>query len=399
MRDTTGAHAVFDVGVHGYMNAGHAHADALSLTLSLDGKPFLIDPGTATYTMDPEVRNRFRSTPSHNAVTIDDRPQAIPRGPFHWHTRADAAVHGWRSHASFDWAEASHHGYAPLTHRRTVVRARQCGWLVVDEMLGTGSHVATSHWHFDPRWNLRACGEAAIQALHLDGGQAWLVFDAGVLSLVHGDEASGRGWMAPAYGALVPTWNARIRQQGELPMTLATWVGVTPRSVERPVCLERLTPEAGAVRPVVLRLTTGTRTSTFVLHPGSAMTPKERASSVAGYQSDARVFHCTVDAGFVSYLDVIDATHVVTPEGGGLTIEASEPLAHLHVEIADGVLHLEASQPPPHLRLHGGAINRLVAISLNHREQPLAAMRRSDAVFVNGSDWAGRVRDLLPSIA
>src|SRR4030095_4322274 len=46
-------HAVLDVGAHGFMNGGHAHADALSLTLSLDGRPLLVDPGTATYTMDP----------------------------------------------------------------------------------------------------------------------------------------------------------------------------------------------------------------------------------------------------------------------------------------------------------------------------------------------------------
>ena len=29
-------------------------------------------------------------------------------------TRADAAVHGWRSHPAIDWAEASHDGYAPI---------------------------------------------------------------------------------------------------------------------------------------------------------------------------------------------------------------------------------------------------------------------------------------------
>ena len=45
MRDNGGSHAVFDVGEHGYMNGGHAHADALSLTLSLEGRPFLVDPG------------------------------------------------------------------------------------------------------------------------------------------------------------------------------------------------------------------------------------------------------------------------------------------------------------------------------------------------------------------
>jgi len=69
-----GGHAVFDVGAHGYMNAGHAHADALSLTLSLANRPLLVDPGTSTYTMEPRLRDRMRGTSNHNTVTVDGRP-------------------------------------------------------------------------------------------------------------------------------------------------------------------------------------------------------------------------------------------------------------------------------------------------------------------------------------
>jgi hypothetical protein len=83
-RGDAGSHAVFDVGAHGYLNGGHAHADALALTLSLRGRSLLIDPGTSTYTMNPSLRDRLRSSMSHNTVSVGNRSHGIPSGPFHW---------------------------------------------------------------------------------------------------------------------------------------------------------------------------------------------------------------------------------------------------------------------------------------------------------------------------
>ena len=166
-RDGKGGHAVFDAGAHGYMNGGHAHADALALTLALDGRPLLIDPGTSTYTADAALRDQLRSSVSHNTVTIDGRSQSTPSGPFHWRTRVDARMHEWRCNPAFDWVEASHDGYAPLHHRRTVMRAGG-GWLVADEILGSGSHAAAAHWHFDPAWAV-AKEAGRLRATHEDG--------------------------------------------------------------------------------------------------------------------------------------------------------------------------------------------------------------------------------------
>src|SRR5207244_84518 len=80
-RSVAGDHLVIDGGPHGFQNAGHAHADALALTFTVQGIPFLIDPGTACYTTDPELRDRLRSSAMHNTVTIDGRSQSLPGGP------------------------------------------------------------------------------------------------------------------------------------------------------------------------------------------------------------------------------------------------------------------------------------------------------------------------------
>ena len=74
--------AVVDAGPHGAMNCGHAHADALSMTLTLGQTPLFIDRGTASY-VGPD-RNRFRATASHNTLEIDAESSVTPRGPFQW---------------------------------------------------------------------------------------------------------------------------------------------------------------------------------------------------------------------------------------------------------------------------------------------------------------------------
>lgn len=52
-----------EVGQNG--NGGHSHNDQLSITLRIDGKDIIVDPGTYLYTPSPHLRNQFRSTCAH----------------------------------------------------------------------------------------------------------------------------------------------------------------------------------------------------------------------------------------------------------------------------------------------------------------------------------------------
>lgn len=56
-------------------NGGHAHNDQLSITLRIDGKDIIVDPGTYLYTPLPERRNEFRSTMVHFTVQKDGAEQ------------------------------------------------------------------------------------------------------------------------------------------------------------------------------------------------------------------------------------------------------------------------------------------------------------------------------------
>ena len=396
-RDEHGGHAVFDVGRHGYMNGGHAHADALSMTLTLAGRPLLVDPGTATYTMEPQIRDRFRGSANHNTLTIDGRSQAHAKGPFHWHTHADAVLHGWRHSTTLDWAEASHGSYGRVTHRRSVVRSRGSGWLLVDDVLGTGRHTAAAHWHLDPHWTLRANDLRQLVATHADGEQAWILYDGDEAFLAHGDEATGLGWHAPVYGVWTPAWTARVTRTADAPFSMLTWIGTTPRANGAP-SLERLSAvcQAGDVA-VAVRVADGDRTAIFVVCPSSGATHHGCACDIGDYQTDARVFHAVEERGTLGHFDLIDGASVLARRAG-FSVVSSAPVPDLHVRLVDGVLDLEASQPPMQLRIDSRQAHGINSIRLNHRERPLPA-DHAGTLLVYGADWATPVRDLLPSLA
>jgi hypothetical protein len=229
------AHAIFDAGPHGFLNGGHAHADALSVVLAMYGRPLLLDPGTATYTMDPQLRDRFRSTVMHNTVVIDGRPQSAPSGPFQWESRAQAQLDLWHPAAQFDYAEAWHDGYLPLVHRRAVLRLHDLGkaglWIIADHVLGPGHHQADAYWHFDPRWTFDASNVASARLSHPDGLWAVTASSTPARQEFRGDP-EGLGWCSPVYGQRVPSLTLRFSQAAGLPFSLVTAIGVSPSRVD-----------------------------------------------------------------------------------------------------------------------------------------------------------------------
>ena len=268
-RSARGDHAVLDVGPHGYLNGGHAHADALAVTLTIEGRPLLIDPGTSTYTMDPALRDRMRATSSHNTVVLDGKPQSQPSGPFHWRSRTDAHVHRSGREEAFDWIEAWHDSYAPEQHRRMLVRTAGDGWLIADTILGSGTHAAAAHWHFDPAWMVACERQGALRATHQDGTTVWLLHDGDTAELFFGDEAMGLGWYAPVYGTLVPTWTARITRTEVAPFSIVTWLGTSDAlpSLQRAETIE----DGGPL--IAARINHNLRTVIVFVQPASDRAP------------------------------------------------------------------------------------------------------------------------------
>jgi hypothetical protein len=104
----------------------HKHNDILSFTLECHGKPILIDPGTYIYSADEQERNRFRSTSSHNTVTVDNYEQNRMVGGLLFMLRRDSnpEIAKWESDEQHDLVIAENDGYCrfddPVIHRRSL---------------------------------------------------------------------------------------------------------------------------------------------------------------------------------------------------------------------------------------------------------------------------------------
>ena len=325
------SHAVLDAGPHGYQNGGHAHADALSLTLSIDGRRLLIDPGTCTYTMDASVRDRMRSTASHNTVTLDGRSQSLPDGPFHWRSTVDARVVACRRNPAFDVIEAVHDGYQPARHRRTVVRTPHAGWLIVDVIAGDDRpHQAAAHWHFDPAWQVTASGPR-LRATHADGGAVWMLCAGGDVTVVHGGN-EGTGWCAPVYGQLLPTSTVRLSTETETPFVLVTWIG-SARAFSSPVL--RCAHVQDHRDAVVVVIEDDEKTATFLVR--SAEPPRVREICRAGeFETDAAMFHFVTANGRLRSLSMIDGQHAICGHDAWPSLSADGPMPDFHLDVGEG---------------------------------------------------------------
>jgi hypothetical protein len=146
---------VADTGPLGYLAiAAHGHADALAFTLSIGGKPILVDPGTFSYSAMP-WRRYFRSTAAHNTLVVDNTDQSEYGGSFLWLQHANAVVEAFRAAGDEQTLTARHDGYRrlpdPVTHRRNWRYTTGAGTLTItDELTCSAAHSVEIYWHFAP---------------------------------------------------------------------------------------------------------------------------------------------------------------------------------------------------------------------------------------------------------
>jgi Heparinase II/III-like protein len=110
-------HAIVDAGPFGALRSGHSHSDTLSIIVRSGDEEILIDPGTYTYTGEPEWRDWFRGSGAHNTIRIDGRDQAVMAGPFRWTCQPEVTLLNWQTNSDRDVLEAQCR-YAGFTHRR-----------------------------------------------------------------------------------------------------------------------------------------------------------------------------------------------------------------------------------------------------------------------------------------
>lgn len=147
---------LIDCGIHGFLNCGHAHADALSFVLSLKGRNTLVDSGTFCYTSDAEKRRYFRSSEAHNAVTVDNQSSSISEGTFQWITIANVHLTELQTHRFFDFLKGQHDGFESLgvRYEREFLFLKDNYFVIADNFESAAKHDYAAHFHFAPNLGL-----------------------------------------------------------------------------------------------------------------------------------------------------------------------------------------------------------------------------------------------------
>lgn len=238
LRDRTQRLTV-DVGPLGYLSlAAHGHADALSVTLSVNGAALIEDPGTGSYYGHPEWRRAHRSTRAHATVTVDDEDQSVMAGPFMWSRRAQVLVHEVDLERGV--VDAEHDGYQrlpnPVMHRRRVqVSPGRGGFVVVDVIEGRGHHRVGASWPLAP--DLEAHANGLGHVVTRAGVAVLQVATAATVPVEHthvvGDGESQLGWWSTRLESREPAYLLSSIAEGEVPVVLATVV----RTIDSPGAL------------------------------------------------------------------------------------------------------------------------------------------------------------------
>ncbi|MFI5783596.1 alginate lyase family protein [Nocardia sp. NPDC051570] len=233
-----GRRVTMDVGPLGYLSiAAHGHADALAVTLAVDGVELIGDPGTASYYGYPNQRAVHRSTRVHPTVTVDDLDQSVAGGPFLWTVHAEVRVRS--VDLTRGLVDAEHDGYRrladPVVHRRWLVAPPERRELViVDLVSGSGTHSAQVSWPLHPALDIRPVDGGHIVTHH--GHTALTALYAATAPLarneIRGDERSDLGWWSERLEAREPSWLIGARCCGTAPFVVVTVLdphhGVTP---------------------------------------------------------------------------------------------------------------------------------------------------------------------------
>ena len=223
--------AVVDAGALGYTSiAAHGHADALSFTLSVGGREFLVDPGTYAYHTQEAWRQYFRGTAAHNTLRVDGLDQSEQGGNFMWTRHARVGCGLWLSSTDKDSFEGWHDGYTrledPVKHRRLIELDKEARHLVVEDRVEMAAeHEIELFFHCAEDCAVEETADG--YALSRDGIRVEMKLPAGGTSeVLRGSLAPMAGWVSRGFDRREPAativWRAKLA--GSTLLRTAMWI-------------------------------------------------------------------------------------------------------------------------------------------------------------------------------
>jgi hypothetical protein len=211
----------------------HGHADALSITLSKNGRPLLVDPGTYRYNGVGKWRRYFKGTRAHNTISIDNQDQAIQETSFIWSKPYHAKLAAYKETNGDLFFSAVHDGYtrlkAPVQHHRSILYFDQENFLIKDRFSGTGVHRFELNFHLHPDATVSQKGPWWV--VDHGGERVFMRIIEFEFKLVRGQTHPLLGWYSDRYGHKEPTSTLTCARSG----TAADIVFTTAICTQRPM--------------------------------------------------------------------------------------------------------------------------------------------------------------------
>jgi hypothetical protein len=299
---------VIDAGCMGTGRSGHGHADALSVTVSLEGRRWLVDAGTFRYVGMDQERDHFRGTGAHNTLRVDGLDQAVPDGPFGWSCQPSVQAKRWSLGTAFSLFAGFHTGYSrlpdPVLHRRFIFHLHGSFWFVRDCADGRKRHRLETSWHFATDLRVAEVEGAfvALPAKRERESEMRLALvptqDAGWIGALQWGELS------PTYGMKHPAQILRVSAEVALSAECALLIVPLLQSADQPGTLSRLgggeADESGAVHGYRYEEICGARHEMFFAG--------EDTWSLGMWTSDAEFIYCGIRDGEITELVLCNAS-------------------------------------------------------------------------------------------
>lgn len=229
----------------------HGHADALSITLSVDGQKILVDPGTYRYNGEPNFRKYFKGTRAHNTITIDRQDQAIQENSFIWSHAYNAELTRKEKLNDVWLIQAKHDGYLrykkPVQHIRSLFILKGTTIVIKDKFYGEGIHEFELNFHLHPDVKIEKCQENWWN-IHDGTADIYItMIDQSELRIVKGAINPILGWFSHSYGLKCESSVLNISISGTPEeATFTTGIGVG-----RPFDLQEITERLSEIEQAV----------------------------------------------------------------------------------------------------------------------------------------------------
>ena len=225
----------FDGGAQGLepLGAG-SHADALGLTIELDGAPLVVDPGGLRGDDGEGMQTYLRSTGAHSTVRLnwEDSAEAGPGGTWRRLTRISDRGYAVNQKGRVVMAQAAHEAYSQngvrITHRRMIVRESGDTYhIAIEDQILADQQTELEFeilFHLDPQvpaiqkqrdlYQVRV-GEAMLSFRFSSDN----VFEVGA---TQGHTGPLLGWAARGGDKAAPIWVLRVHGKDVTPIVVRT---------------------------------------------------------------------------------------------------------------------------------------------------------------------------------